>query len=37
VGDATDTSPFISDNPPVGISVGTYIQDMALLSQYLSA
>jgi PelA/Pel-15E family pectate lyase len=37
VGDATDTSPFISDNPPIGISVGAYIQNMALLSQYVSA
>jgi PelA/Pel-15E family pectate lyase len=37
VGDATDTSPFISDNPPIGISVGTYIQNMALLSQYVSS
>jgi PelA/Pel-15E family pectate lyase len=36
VGDRTDTSPFISDNPPIGISVGTYIQNMALLTRYLS-
>jgi PelA/Pel-15E family pectate lyase len=37
VGDATDTSPFITDNPPIGISVGTYIQNMAVLSQYLAS
>jgi PelA/Pel-15E family pectate lyase len=36
VGDATDTSPYISDSPPIGISVGTYIQNMAVLSQYLA-
>ena len=37
VGDASDTSPYIADNPPIGISVGTYIQNMAVLTQYLSA
>jgi PelA/Pel-15E family pectate lyase len=37
VGDSTDTSPYIADNPPIGISVGTYVQNMAVLSQYLSA
>jgi PelA/Pel-15E family pectate lyase len=37
VGDVTDTSPFIADNPPAGISVGTYVQNMAVLSQYLAA
>ena len=36
VGDATDTSPYVTDNPPIGISVGTYIQNMAVLSQYLA-
>jgi hypothetical protein len=37
VGDETDTSPFISENPPTGISVGTYIQNMALLTQYVAS
>jgi hypothetical protein len=37
VGDSTDTSPYITDDPPVGISVGTYIQNMAVLSQYLAS
>ncbi|HEY7798057.1 MAG TPA: pectate lyase, partial [Hyphomonadaceae bacterium] len=36
VGDSTDTSPYITDDPPTGISVGTYIQNMAVLSQYLA-
>jgi PelA/Pel-15E family pectate lyase len=36
VGDSSDTSPYIIDNPPMGISVGTYIQNMAVLSQYLA-
>jgi hypothetical protein len=31
VGDATDTSPFITDKPVVGISTGTYIDNMKLL------
>jgi PelA/Pel-15E family pectate lyase len=35
VGDETDTSPFIAENPPTGISVGVYVQNMAVLSQYL--
>ncbi|MDP3740656.1 MAG: pectate lyase [Hyphomonadaceae bacterium] len=37
VGDSTDTSPYVSDDPPIGISVGAYIQNMAVLSQYVSA
>jgi len=36
VGDSSDTSPYITDNPPTGISVGTYIQNMAVLIQYLA-
>jgi hypothetical protein len=35
-GDATDTSPYITDKPPIGISVGTYIQNMASLVRYLA-
>ena len=31
VGDATDTSPFITDKPVIGISTGTYIDNMKLL------
>ncbi len=37
VGDRTDTSPFVTDTPPIGISVGEYIQNMAVLTQYVSA
>lgn len=37
VGDLTDTSAFVTDTPPIGISVGTYIQNMAVLTQYLTA
>jgi PelA/Pel-15E family pectate lyase len=37
VGDKTDTSPYIIDTPPIGISVGTYIQNMAVLTQYVSS
>lgn len=36
VGDATDTSPYVTDTPPIGISVGTYVQNMAALTQYLA-
>lgn len=36
VGDRTDTSPYITDAPPVGISVGTFIQNMAALTQHVS-
>jgi PelA/Pel-15E family pectate lyase len=31
VGDATDTSPFITDKPVIGISTGTYIDNMKVL------
>jgi PelA/Pel-15E family pectate lyase len=31
VGDATDTSPFLTDKPVIGISPGTYIDNMKLL------
>jgi PelA/Pel-15E family pectate lyase len=31
VGDATDTSPFLTDKPVIGISTGTYIDNMKLL------
>ncbi len=37
VGDRTDTSPFITDTPPTGISVGAFIQNMAALTRYVSA
>ncbi|MFT3723758.1 MAG: pectate lyase [Hyphomonadaceae bacterium] len=37
VGDHTDTSPYITDAPPIGISVGTFIQNMAALTQYVSS
>jgi len=33
VGDATDTSPFVTDTPKVGISTGTFIQNMSALLQ----
>jgi PelA/Pel-15E family pectate lyase len=36
VGDATDTSPYVADKPPIGISVGAYVQNMSVLTQYLS-
>jgi PelA/Pel-15E family pectate lyase len=31
VGDATDTSPYITDKPVIGISTGTYVENMATL------
>lgn len=31
VGDVTDTSPYVTDKPVVGISTGTYIDNMKLL------
>jgi PelA/Pel-15E family pectate lyase len=31
VGDATDTSPYITDHPVIGISTGTYIDNMKVL------
>lgn len=35
VGDATDTSPYPSRSPQMGISTGTYIQNMTTLIDYL--
>jgi len=35
VGDATDTSPYPTDKPALGISTGTYIQNMTALIDYL--
>ena len=37
VGDATDTSPYITDTPKIGISTGTYIENMAALIKYVTA
>jgi hypothetical protein len=36
VGDETDTSPFITDKPPIGISTGTYIENMSALIAYVA-
>jgi PelA/Pel-15E family pectate lyase len=36
VGDQTDTSPYITDKPPTGISVGSFIQNMAQLTEYVA-
>jgi hypothetical protein len=33
VGDASDTSPYMTDNPVLGISLGSYIQNMSALMQ----
>ncbi|KAA9132840.1 pectate lyase [Marinihelvus fidelis] len=33
VGDAYDTSPYMTDDPETGISIGTYIQNMSALMQ----
>ncbi len=35
VGDMSDTSPYPTDKPVMGISTGTYIQNMAALIDYL--
>ena len=35
VGDATDTSPYPTDKPAMGISTGNYIQNMTALIDYL--
>jgi PelA/Pel-15E family pectate lyase len=35
VGDTTDTSPYLTDNPVLGISIGSYIKNMATLMQGL--
>lgn len=37
VGDATDTSPYITETPKIGISTGTYIENMAALIKYVTA
>jgi PelA/Pel-15E family pectate lyase len=37
VGDATDTSPYITDTPKIGISTGTYIENMAALIKFVTA
>jgi len=37
VGDATDTSPYPTDKPEMGISTGTYIQNMGALIDWLAA
>lgn len=37
VGDATDTSPYVTDKPVIGISTGTYIQNMSKLIHHLGA
>jgi PelA/Pel-15E family pectate lyase len=37
VGDATDTSPFITDTPKIGISTGGYIENMTALIKYIGA
>lgn len=33
VGDASDTSPYIAENPVLGISLGSFIQNMSALMQ----
>ncbi|PTS89077.1 MULTISPECIES: pectate lyase [unclassified Caulobacter] len=35
VGDATDTSPYITDMPKVGISTGGYIENMSTLIKFI--
>jgi PelA/Pel-15E family pectate lyase len=35
VGDASDTSPYVTDNPKIGISTGAFIQNMSALMQAL--
>jgi PelA/Pel-15E family pectate lyase len=35
VGDASDTSPYVTDDPVLGISLGSYIQNMSALMQAL--
>jgi hypothetical protein len=35
VGDMSDTSPYPTDKPVMGISTGTYIQNMTALIDYL--
>lgn len=36
VGDEWDTSPYIAEQPPLGISTGVYIKNMSTLIRYLS-
>lgn len=36
VGDATDTSPFTTDDPVVGISTGRFIENMSSLVRYVA-
>jgi hypothetical protein len=31
VGDASDTSPYVTDRPALGISIGSYIRNMSVL------
>ncbi len=37
VGDDSDTSPYMTDDPEMGISIGTYIQNMSALLQVLDS
>ncbi|MDG2522223.1 pectate lyase [Caulobacter segnis] len=37
VGDKTDTSPYVAENPPIGISTGAYIDNMGMLIRYLDS
>lgn len=37
VGDATDTSPFITNTPKIGISTGGYVSNMSALIKYIEA
>ncbi|MBC6983157.1 pectate lyase [Caulobacter sp. 17J80-11] len=37
VGDATDTSPYVTDTPVVGISTGIYVQNMGVLIEHLAS
>lgn len=36
VGDASDTSPYVTDKPKIGISTGTFIQNMSALMQVVA-
>jgi hypothetical protein len=35
VGDASDTSPYIAEDPVLGISLGSFIQNMSALMQFV--
>ncbi|PXA96082.1 pectate lyase [Caulobacter sp. D5] len=37
VGDASDTSPYVTDKPKIGISTGSYIENMVTLLKYVGA